>query len=166
MEIVIETPRLLLRQFTSEDAADLYELNADPEVLRFTGDEAFDTIEEASNFIQNYTDYKENGFGRWAVKAKESGQFLGWCGLRRHSDGMVDLGFRFHQKHWGRGYATEAAKACMKYGWNDLGLKQIIGRAAKANTASIRVLEKLGMNYWKDAACDGIMDAVWYRIEH
>ena len=94
----------------------------------------------------------------------EDGAVLGWCGLKRHGDGQVDLGYRLLRSAWGRGYATEASKACLEWGFQEAGLDTIIGRVARANTASIRVLEKVGMRYWKQEACAGIQDALIYRI--
>lgn len=162
--ILIETDRLVLREFLPEDAHSMYLLNLDPEVIRYTGDPPFTSEEDAANFLSKYKDYSENGFGRWAVIRSSDDAFIGWCGLKRHADGMVDIGFRFFQTEWGKGYATESAKATLEYGFGELGLQEIIGRAAKANVASIRVLEKLGMEYWKDAPCDGIEEAVYFRI--
>ena len=161
---ILSTERLLLREFSVHDANYMYQLNLDPEVIRYTGDPPFDSVEDASSFLKNYDDYHQNGYGRWAVLTKEDEEFVGWCGLKKHPDGMVDIGFRFYQKDWGKGYATESAKACLDYGLHELGIPVIVGRAARDNVASIKVLEKLGMKYWKDAPCDGIADAVYYRI--
>ncbi|TNE54032.1 MAG: N-acetyltransferase [Bacteroidetes bacterium] len=164
MNTILETERLILREFSPDDAAQLHELNADPEVIRYTGDSAFHSVQEARKFLENYQDYHLNGFGRWAVLSKEYGEFLGWCGLKLNEEQMIDIGFRFHQKHWGRGYATEAALACLRYGFKKLHFEEIIGRAAKANPASIKVLEKLGMHYWKSAPCHGILDASYFKV--
>lgn len=165
MNTIIETPRLFLREFQPSDADAMFQLNEDWEVIQYTGDPPFNSVADARNFIESYSDYKKNGFGRWAVIVKESDEFVGWCGLKKHDDGMIDIGFRFFKKDWGKGYATESAMACLEYGFNRLGLNDIVGRAARNNVASIRVLEKLGMNYWKDAGCEGIDDSVWY-ISH
>lgn len=145
---IIETPRLLLREFTPGDAAALFALNKDPEVIRYTGDVPFADEADAAMFIRNYSDYKKNGYGRWAMIEKETGAFLGWCGLKFHPDtGETDIGFRLHQRYWNAGFATEAAQACLDYGFSHLGLPSIIGRAMSDNKASIRVLEKIGLHY-------------------
>lgn len=78
---------------------------------------------------------------------------------------MVDLGFRFFQIYWGNGIATEAAKACLDYGFSELQLETIIGRALIENIASIKVLEKIGMKYWKETICHDNKKCVYYRIE-
>ncbi|MCW4470773.1 GNAT family N-acetyltransferase [Flavobacterium sp. MFBS3-15] len=152
---VIETPRLYLRELASGDAECFYLLNADPEVMRFTGDVPFERIYESMVFLEKYSHYKDYGFGRWAVIRKADGQFLGWCGLKYTPDtNEHDIGFRFYRKYWNNGYATEAAKACIKYGFSQLGLTAIIGRAMEANTASVKVLEKAGLVFEKDFEAD------------
>jgi RimJ/RimL family protein N-acetyltransferase len=161
---LIETPRLLLREFVLEDAFDIYELNADPEVIRYTGDPPFETVENARDFLNNYKDYENNGFGRWAVIKKDSNTFLGRCGLKLNEQNLIDIGFRFFRREWNKGYATESAKACLEYGFMELNIKEIIGRVAMQNMASIKVLEKLAMEYWKNDSCKGIENSLYYKI--
>jgi [ribosomal protein S5]-alanine N-acetyltransferase len=164
--MIISTPRLILRQLTPADAESFYLLNADPEVIRYTGDDAFADIEAAKQFLKGYDHYEKYGFGRWAVIRKEDGKFLGWCGLKYTPEtGEYDIGFRFFREYWNKGYATEAAQACLDYGLNDLKIKTIVGRAMKANLASIKVLEKIGMAYWKKMDFHG-GEGVIYRIEN
>lgn len=165
MEIIIETPRLALKEFQLSDARHMYELNLDPEVLKYTGDPPFVSLEEAASFLKNYQDYEKNGFGRWSVFLKPQMEYVGWSGLKLNEEKLVDIGFRFSRRYWNQGFATESARACLKYGFEDLQLKKIVGRAAKANLASIRVLQKIGMTYWKDAPFEGVEDAVYYVIE-
>ncbi len=161
---ILETNRLILQEFSALDAENLYQLNVNPEVIKYTGDPAFKSITEAEKFIANYSDYKKNGFGRWAVVLKSSDTFLGWCGLKLNSEGFIDIGFRFFEDQWGKGYATESANAVLNYGFNVLNLKEIIGRAASENKASVHVLEKLNMTFWKSDTCHGIENAGYYRI--
>ncbi len=161
---IIETPRLILREFIVDDAFDIYELNADPEVIRYTGDPPFDTVENARKFLHNYREYEKNGFGRWAVIKKASESFIGWCGLKLNEQNLIDIGFRFFRREWNKGYATEAAKACLEYGFKELNLKEIIGRVAQENNGSIKVLEKLSMEYWKNDSCKGIENSLYYKI--
>lgn len=144
--MITQSNRLIIREFQANDANDLFELNADPEVLRFTGDPPFDSIEEAKNFIEQYDQYQKYGYGRWAVIRKSDSAFLGWCGLKYHPETEeTDLGFRLKRKYWNHGFATEAADICLQYGFENLGLEEIIGRAMPSNLASLRVLEKIGM---------------------
>lgn len=165
MTPIIQTTRFYLREKLLSDAKDMYLLNAEPEVLKYTGDLPFKDETEALDFIKGYDHFEKNGFGRWVIVDRKTNEYLGWCGLKKHSDGMIDLGYRIKKAYWGRGIASEAAAACLDYGFNVLNMSEIVGRSAKANLASIRILEKIGMQFWKNDTCDGIADAVWYRID-
>lgn len=145
---ILETQRLLLREFSMADAEQLFLLNKDPDVLKYTGDQAFQNVAEARSFLENYNQYQKYGFGRWPVIDKVSGEFLGWCGLKYDpAIDETDIGFRFFKRYWNKGYATEAAKASIALGFDRFGLQSLVGRTMKENTASIRVLEKLGMAF-------------------
>lgn len=164
--MITETQRLILRETTEADAEQAYLLNIDPEVIRYTGDEPFKNIEEARKFLAGYDHYKKYGFGRWAVLDKNTNEFFGWCGLKYTAEiNEYDIGFRFFKKNWGKGFATESALACLDLGLNKFNMPVIVGRAAKENHASIRVLQKIGLTYYKDADCHGD-DAVIYKIEN
>jgi ribosomal-protein-alanine N-acetyltransferase len=163
--IVAETERLILREMKPLDAASVYELNSDPEVIKYTGDRSFRDLAEAQEFLAKYDHYKKYGFGRWAVLDKTTGGFLGWCGLKYTPEaGEHDIGFRFFKKEWNKGYATESARKCLDLGFSRFDLKWIVGRAQSENTASIHVLKKIGLTFWKNGAC-GERDGVIYRIE-
>jgi ribosomal-protein-alanine N-acetyltransferase len=161
---VLETERLLFREMTPDDAAHAYELNNDPEVLRYTGDEPFDSIKEASDFLSNYAHYRQYGYGRWAVVRKSDHAWIGWCGLKCHpEENEFDIGFRLLRKYWNQGYATEAAAACIKIGFDQYNMHSIIGRAMPENEASIRVLEKLGMAF-EDFVFEDNIKWAQYRV--
>lgn len=163
MKTILQTPRLILREFHLEDAENFYELNRNPNVIKFTGDSSFQSISEAEEFLKNYKDYERNGYGRWAVTEKDSSEFLGWCGLK--FDGKeTDIGFRFFEKHWNKGFATESAKACLEYGFNELNLHEIVGRAMKENIGSVKVLGKIGMKFIKEMEFE-LHPGVLYRIQ-
>jgi len=165
MNIIATTERLYLREMKSDDAEQAFLLNSDPEVIRHTGDGPFVSVEAAREFLTAYPDYRVHGFGRWAVMRKADDVWLGWCGLKRHPNGDVDLGYRLIREHWGQAYATEAGRACLELGFEQFGLDTIIGRVAQENVASIRVLEKLGMHYWKTDVCEHDPAALIYRIQ-
>lgn len=152
--MIAQTKRLLLREITPHDAEQAYLLNLDPEVIRYTGDESFKSIEEARIFLEKYDSYIKYGFGRWGVIDKNTNEFLGWCGLKYDSKtNEHDIGFRFFKKYWGKGYATESAQACLDLGFNKFNMPFIVGRAAKENLASIHVLKKIGLTYLRDDMC-------------
>ncbi len=157
MAFKLTTERLLLRPFQLADAEGFFAMNADPEVICYTGDSPFASVAEARQFIKNYDHYDLHGYGRWTLERLLDGVYLGFCGLKYHPVTQeVDLGFRVPRLFWGKGYATEAATACLVYGFSELGLKRIIGRVDKANAASIRVLEKIGMTFHSDIDFEGV----------
>jgi [ribosomal protein S5]-alanine N-acetyltransferase len=139
---------------TPDDAASAFELNSDPLVIRYTGDPPFDSIEHARKFLSAYDHYRKYGFGRWAVIRKTDETFLGWCGLKYTEHlGEHDIGFRFCRRYWNNGYATESAKVCLAAAFNKFGMQTVVGRAMKENIASIRVLENIGLEFWKEDKC-------------
>ncbi len=162
MNIIIETERLLLRTFTVDDAPLIYELNLDPAVTRYTGDPVKD-LHQAQLVLEQtiLPQYALYNHGRWAVHVKPGIDpiaigFIGWCGLKNRPERReIDLGYRFIKNAWGKGYATEAAFACLRYGFEKLNLQRVVGRAMPQNIGSIRVLEKCGMQYVGDEVVDG-----------
>jgi len=159
MDVILETDRLLLRKFTEDDAALLYELNLDPEVTRFTHDSIAD-IDHARKVLKEVIlpQYVLYDHGRWAVHLRSNLEFTGWCGLKFLLEtNEVDLGYRFMKKFWGKGYATEAALACIGYGFDHLNLPRIVGRALPGNLASIKVLEKCDMKYLQEEVMQGYL---------
>lgn len=157
MNVIIETQRLLLRTFTELDAHLIYLLNNDTDVTRFTHDTIKDLAHAEEILIKNILpQYALYNFGRWAVHLKPTLEFLGWCGLKyRAGLNEVDLGYRFKREFWGNGFATEAAYASIKYGFEKLGLQRIVGRAELGNIGSYKVLEKCGMTYIGEQEVEG-----------
>lgn len=146
--LVATTDRLYLRRFVPADAMYLFALNSNPDVIRYTGDNSFYNMSAAKNFLRDYDHYDQHGFGRWAVVLKSEEKFIGFCGLRMdEKSGDVDLGFRFFADYWSQGYATEAANAALRLGFDEFGLEAIIGRCLRENLPSISVLQKLGMEF-------------------
>jgi ribosomal-protein-alanine N-acetyltransferase len=154
MEIFAETERLLLREMLEEDEAALFELDSDPEVHRYLGNQPVKNIEQIRlviAFIRQQ--YEDNGIGRWAVIEKSSGQFVGWAGLKlfreqvNGHENFYELGYRFMKKHWGKGFATESAKAIVDYGFHTLEQKELFAMTDVNNAASKKVLEKAGFTH-------------------
>ncbi|GAB5465717.1 MAG: GNAT family N-acetyltransferase [Candidatus Kapaibacteriales bacterium] len=161
----LSTQRTILRPLSPNDADSFYLINTDKEVLKYTGDEPFASVEEARVFLEGYDQYQKYGVGRMAVISKSDNNFLGWCGLKYHpGSDMYDIGFRFFRKYWGKGYATESARACIEYGLKELKIKKIVGRAHKENIASHKAMEKCGMNFVKEFDFEG-QTGVWYEID-
>ena len=168
MKPLIETERLLLTKITLGHKEELFKLHSNPEVQMYTGEPEIESIEEIETAIKSrINNYKKYGFGRWATILKSEMQFIGWAGLAYLPEfDEIDLGYRFLPEYWGSGLATEASHAILKYGFDQLKLKKIIAIAMKENKASIRVMEKVGMEFDKFAPYEaGGEDVVWYRCD-
>ena len=165
MKTIGHTQRLILRQTSPEDGQLMYELNSDPEVIRYTGDPPFASVEAAEKFLSQYDHFQKYNRGRWAIVDRKSTVMIGWCGLKYHEDsGENDLGYRLFKKYWNKGYATEASHLALQYGFRRLGLDSVIARAVKENTASFKVMTKLGLEYEKDIDDHGSI-CVQHRID-
>lgn len=142
------TQRLELRIHRLEDADFMLDLNSDKEVTRHVPDGAFENAQQAEEIIRSLrVQFTERQIGRFIVIEKQSGRRIGWCGLKCLEAGNeIDLGYRILRSVWGQGFASEAAKACLEYGFNTLGFERITARIAPANLGSIAVAKKLGMN--------------------
>ncbi len=147
---------------TEADAANLLALNT-PNVMRFIpGEPPVRTLEESLAVLRErvFPQYAL-GLGRWACIEKESGHFVGWCGVKRMPNGENDIGYRFLEPHWGKGFATEAARATCELARQKLRGERVVGKAMLANVASRRVLEKIGLTYEGDAEEEGHAFAVY-----
>jgi RimJ/RimL family protein N-acetyltransferase len=147
---VVETERLVLRRFSTDDAEFILELLNQPSFLRYIGDKEVRNNADAVRYIQNgpVASYERFGFGLYLVELKDSEVPIGICGLlKRDSLPDVDVGFAFLPSYWSRGYAFESAAAVMAYGRDVLGLRRIVAITSLDNDASIRLLEKLGLRF-------------------
>jgi [ribosomal protein S5]-alanine N-acetyltransferase len=156
MDIILQTPRLTLRRFAETDAPLLLQLNSNPEVLKYLHEPPLVTEEQALHILNTIIlpQYKNN-LGRWAIHLKTTNEFIGWCGLKYLAEANeIDLGYRLMQNFWGNGYAYEAAKHTLDYGFNMLHLKTIVGRAHIENIVSLKILEKIGMQFIKEEVVD------------
>jgi RimJ/RimL family protein N-acetyltransferase len=162
----LETPRLRMRPYAAEDFENFYFLGSDPEVMRYISNGVPRTRAEAAEVFPKLTDHwQEHGFGVWVLEDRETGQYLGRCGLRHLPEiGEIELLYTLMQHAWGRGIGTEAARESLRYGFEVLRLKRTIAIAEPANRASWRIMEKLGMKLEKQAPYKGV-DVVWYAIE-
>ncbi len=149
---VLETERLLLRQLSTEDAGFILELLNEPSFIRNIGDRGVRTIEDANSYILNgpVASYAKNGFGLYLVKLKETNESIGMCGLiKRDTLEDVDIGYAFLPRFWSKGYAVELAQAVKEYAKNTIGLNRIVAIVDPENAGSIRVLEKIGLQFEK-----------------
>ena len=161
----LNTPRTIMRMLSVQDAEDFYRLNLNPEVLQYTGDRPFADGQEAADFLAQYDQYERYGVGRLAVIEKASNAFIGWCGLKYcPTKNEYDIGFRFFQAYWNQGFATETAKKCLEDGFNRLKIDSILGRAMIKNIASIKVLEKLDMQFKEKFDFEGQEGVIYQRL--
>ncbi|AIF81567.1 N-acetyltransferase GCN5 [endosymbiont of Acanthamoeba sp. UWC8] len=148
---IIETERLILRTWSDEDAKAYFDINQDPKVVEFLPHKL--TMQQVKDFISAMNDqYKKNNYTLFAAELKETKELIGFIGLG-YTDWQAaftpctEIAWRLSSLHWGKGYATEGAKAALNYGFYRCGLKEIVSFTVPMNKRSIRVMEKIGMQH-------------------
>jgi RimJ/RimL family protein N-acetyltransferase len=158
----LEAPRLLLREFVAEDVDPLFRIIGDSETMRYYL-RPF-TREETEEWIgRNQRRYAEFGYGLWAVLLKGSGELIGDCGLcwqEVDHERLLEVAYHIRRDCWGHGYATEAARACMRYGFETLGMAKIMSLIRPENTQSRRVAEKNGLRIERQTMRVGLVHDV------
>lgn len=158
---VLETQRLLLRQYKDEDITPLHSILSDPETMKFYP--APFSIQQTEDWInRNLVRYKNDGYGLWAVCLKDTNELIGDCGLvkQKINDSFeVEIGYHINKKYWSKGFASETAKACKEYGFYILGLNKLISIIDPNNVPSIRVADKIGFIMEKEVF---IFDKIHY----
>ena len=152
---IIHTKRCVIREILPEDLEGMFELDSNPNVHLYIERKPVKTLEESSAIIQEIRkQYITAGICRWAVIEKETDTFIGWTGFRLNSDVLIsnrenvfDLGYRFIESKWGKGFATETSMACMQYAFEHLDYDPIFGAADVKNEASNYILQKVGLEY-------------------
>ena len=161
----IETLRLRFRILRPADLESLQLILSDPEVMKHLGAEPGTTLstEETKDILEKMIEFwSRHGFGRWAVLNKADDKLIGLCGYRL-LDSIPELFYLFAKENWGRGLATESAAAVLRFGFEELGFERVIAATRHTNTASIRVLAKVGMRYEKEITHSGI-NALCYML--
>ena len=161
----IETARLRLRPWRAEDVDDLHRLWTHPEVRRYLWDDLIITPEQAAEVISSsLACFEEHGFGQWVISPKAEAAVIGFCGFRFFGDPPeVEILYGVDPTHWGQGLATEAARAVLRYGFEEPGLDRIYAGADPPNTASFRVMEKAGLRFDKRTRVHHL-EAIYYVI--
>lgn len=145
----LQTERLRLRLFTLADVPIMFELNSDPEIIKYAEATPTRDLQEARQRLEQgpLADYEKYGYGRFAVELKETGKVIGFCGIKYLPEiDLPEVGYRYLKEYWGRGIGTEAAMACVDFARDDLKIKKLIALIMPENTGSIKVAEKLGMS--------------------
>lgn len=152
-QVFLWTQRLVLRRLTPEDADNLVALDSDPAVMRYLGNgqPTSRIVIERGTVPRMLSCYERfGGLGYWAAESKPDGHFLGWFELRPHDGGPrgeVELGYRLRSAVWGRGYATEGARAVIDKGFREFGVRRVFATTMAVNAPSRRVLEKCGLRW-------------------
>jgi RimJ/RimL family protein N-acetyltransferase len=160
---IIETSRLILREFTPYDADSLELILSDPEAMRFYPS-AFDRSGVERWIARNMQRYAKNGHGLWAMVLRSSDEMIGDCGLTvQDVDGVdeIEVGYHVRRDLWGQGLATEAARACRDFGFARLPVERVISLIRPENLPSRRVAEKNGMTVWKEIVWGGLPHLVY-----
>jgi len=165
MKIVLETPRLVLRDFVPGDADALARVISDPVTMRYYPS-PFDRTGVEEWIMRNRRRYAADGHGLWAMDLKATGEMIGDCGITlQEVDGedLPEVGYHLRRDLWGKGLATEAARACRDYGFTQMKADFLISLIRPENVPSSRVAERNGMTIWKETFRVGLRHSV-YRI--
>lgn len=162
MDKVIDTGRLVLRRFTLDDLEPFYQLASRPQIIRYAQNTPVASLEDARELMKAapFHDYATHGYGRFACVWKETGEVIGFSGVKfvpEISD--TELGYRFLPEYWGKGLATEAGRASIEFARSDLGLKRLVAMVHPENVASARVVTKLGFSIERKLPYSGLRGA-------
>jgi RimJ/RimL family protein N-acetyltransferase len=160
MRVILETSRLILREFIPEDADALALMLCDQEVMRYYPT-PFDRSRVGEWIARNCRRYSNDGVGLWAIDLKATGELIGDCGIIRQEvdgDSLYEIGYHLRRDFWGQGIAIEAARACKEWGFANLQVDRMISLIRPENVPSCRVAERNGMTVWKEVE--------WRELRH
>jgi [ribosomal protein S5]-alanine N-acetyltransferase len=165
-ELNLESERLRFRPFAPGDVDDLHRLFTQPGVRRFLWDDDIIPRERTAAVVaQSAASFATHGFGLWAVSFQDSEELIGFCGFWHfHEPPRLEVLYGVAPDHWTKGLATEAARGMIRYGFDVLGFARIEASTDAANTASVRVMERAGMRFWKREMTNGL-DTIYYAID-
>ena len=155
MDLILETERLIMREMRHDDAEALFDMDSNPNVHIYHWQKPYATIDEIHTYIEMIRNqYERNNIGRFSTIVKETNELIGWTGIKYIDDhiengntNFYDYGYRLHEKHWNKGYATEASIAWLDYGFNQMNIKEMNAYTHSENGASNHVLQKVGFNF-------------------
>lgn len=172
MNLIIETERLLMREMLPTDADDIFKLDNNPNVMQYLGGKIITDVELIHNYIENIRNqYIQNNIGRFAVILKETNQFIGWSGIKFVTEtennfvNFYDIGYRFQEEYWGKGYAFESAKPWVDYAFEIMKINTLNADAHLENIGSNKILQKLGMKFINQYEWEGY-PFNWYELEN
>lgn len=174
MNLILETDRLILRPLEFSDSEAMFAMDCSPEVHKYLWQKPTLNIEESIKVIEYIQmQYERNKIGRFATILKETGEFIGWTGIKFVHDSIengninfFDYGYRLNEQYWGKGYATEATKAWFDYGLNQMNIDKIHAYTHGENIASNTVLKKTGMTFMQEYIAEDGVKWNWWLIEN
>ena len=174
MNLTIETDRLLLRPLELSDAKDMFAMDSNPEVHKYLWQTPAKEIDEVIKVIEYVNrQYETNNIGRFATVVKATGEFIGWTGIKYVNDhvengntNFFDYGYRLNEKFWNKGYASEATKAWLDYGFNVMKVEKMNAYTHAENGASNHILEKHGMQFIEDYLDKDGIKWKWWQMEN
>ncbi len=158
MNLILETERLIMREMRHEDAEALFDMDSNPNVHIYLWQKPFTTTDEIHSYIDMVRkQYQRNKIGRFSTIIKETGELIGWTGIKYIDDhvengntNFYDYGYRLNEKFWNKGFATEATNAWLDHGFNEMNIDVMNAYTHAENGASNHVLNKCGMKFIED----------------
>jgi ribosomal-protein-alanine N-acetyltransferase len=174
MDIILESERLLYRPFKLSDARALFEMDSNPNVHKYLWQKPTLHIDESIQIIEMVQkQYVENKIGRFATILKETDEFIGWTGIKFVNDhvengntNFYDYGYRLNEKFWNKGFATEATKAWLEHGFNQMNIQVMNAYTHAENGTSNHVLQKVGFNFMEDYPDENGITWKWWKLEN
>lgn len=172
MDLILETERLIMRMILHEDAEALFDMDKNPDVHKYLWQKPYKNIAEIHEYIRYIRkQYEENGIGRFSTLIKETNELIGWTGIKYINDhvengktNFYDYGYRLNEKFWNKGYATEASKAWLDYGFNQMNIKEMNAYTHSENGASNHILQKVGFNFVENYQDKNDVTWKWWQI--
>ncbi len=174
MELVLETQRLILRPLELSDAEDMFAMDANPLVHKYLWQNPSKSIEESIKTIEYVRNqYEKNNIGRFATVLKETGEFIGWTGIKFIDDhiengntNFYDFGYRLNERFWGKGYATETTLFWLDYGFNQMKIEEMNAYTHAENGASNHILQKCGMQFMENYRDKDLILWKWWQMKN
>jgi RimJ/RimL family protein N-acetyltransferase len=174
MDLILETERLLMREMCHEDAEALFEMDSNPNVHKYLWKKPFTTIDEIHNYIDFIRNqYITNKIGRFSTIIKDTNELIGWTGIKYIDDhvengntNFYDYGYRLNEKFWNKGFATEASKAWLAYGFNQMNIQEMNAYTHAENGASNHVLQKVGFNFIENYPDEHGVTWKWWQLKN
>lgn len=172
MKLILETDRLLMRELELSDATAMFELDSNPNVMRYLGGETVESVEISESIINSIQQqYAEKGIGRYAIILKETNEFIGWSGIKYVTEpennfvDFYDLGYRLIERYWRKGYGYECAFPWIDYAFNTMKIEKLNADAHIENTGSNKILQRLGFQFLNEYEWENY-PFNWYELKN